>query len=348
MGKIINRIGETNIATNGMQMTIIKYNNYRDIDIQFEDGTIVKGRVYKNFKAGCIQHPLYKNHQRMKKCIDKRIGETNVSAQGHIMTIVAYRKFMDIDVQFEDGTFRTNVGYGDFKSGLISKFNRQDLSDIRINETSVSKNHGKMTIINYHSADNIDVRFDDGTIRYHVSYSSFKKGTVAKNKNVTKNEYHIRLGESRAMNDNNIATIVEYRTAVDIDVCFDDGTIRKSVTYSSFTEGSIRKQKKVKNDKNLVGETVLTKDGMIAKIIHYRNYRNITIQFEDGRVVTNKQYKIFYEKMYYPRSYGTLKIGKLAYHALDRWAFYVKCEKCGLSDIMTYEQMQNHVCCQES
>ena len=45
----MNRIGETNIAKNGMKMTIIAYRSHNDIDVQFEDGKIVKNSTYYKF-----------------------------------------------------------------------------------------------------------------------------------------------------------------------------------------------------------------------------------------------------------------------------------------------------------
>ena len=58
--KKIDRTGETNIATNRQTMTIIEYRNNNDIDIQFEDGTVVKNKSYNNFKKGKIKNPNYK------------------------------------------------------------------------------------------------------------------------------------------------------------------------------------------------------------------------------------------------------------------------------------------------
>ena len=62
----IDRTGETNIATNGQVMTIVKYRGCNDIDIQFEDETIVKHKQYTNFKKGTIQNPNFN-----KKIIEK-------------------------------------------------------------------------------------------------------------------------------------------------------------------------------------------------------------------------------------------------------------------------------------
>lgn len=53
------RVRESNIANNGQTMTIIGYKNWNDIDIRFEDGTIVKNRGYSAFKSGKIRNPNY-------------------------------------------------------------------------------------------------------------------------------------------------------------------------------------------------------------------------------------------------------------------------------------------------
>lgn len=49
------RLGESNIAKNGQVMTVIGYRKHTDIDIQFEDGTIVRNKSYYNFKYGNIK-----------------------------------------------------------------------------------------------------------------------------------------------------------------------------------------------------------------------------------------------------------------------------------------------------
>lgn len=48
-----------------------------------------------------------------------RTGETNLNTQGEKMTIIAYRCYEDIDVQFEDNTINYNKSYGSFKKGEI-------------------------------------------------------------------------------------------------------------------------------------------------------------------------------------------------------------------------------------
>ena len=93
-----------------------------------------------------------------------------------------------------------------------------------------------------------------------------------------------------------------------------------------------------------IGETNIAANGMTIKIVTYRSAHDLDVTFEDGTIVTNEKFKK--GQVGLPKKYQTIKIGQIAYHVGDIWAFYVKCEKCGLSDIMTYEQMQAHSCCQ--
>ena len=50
-------LGETKKMTCGMNATIIRYGSSYDIDIEFEDGTIVRNKVYSAFKKGNIKNP---------------------------------------------------------------------------------------------------------------------------------------------------------------------------------------------------------------------------------------------------------------------------------------------------
>lgn len=57
----MNRVGETNISNEGCKLTIINYNNNRDVDILIEGGIkniIVKNRLV-NFLSGEIKNPYF-------------------------------------------------------------------------------------------------------------------------------------------------------------------------------------------------------------------------------------------------------------------------------------------------
>ena len=51
-----NRLGETRMMNCGMEATIIRYENNRDIDVRFEDGKVVGHKAYGTFKRGEIAH----------------------------------------------------------------------------------------------------------------------------------------------------------------------------------------------------------------------------------------------------------------------------------------------------
>ena len=64
MSKIINenlskefRLGQVGVNNQGLKMTIIAYRDCKDIDVQFEDGTIVENRQYGEFLKGTIANP---------------------------------------------------------------------------------------------------------------------------------------------------------------------------------------------------------------------------------------------------------------------------------------------------
>jgi len=118
MPAFIDRTGETAIATNGQKMTIIACRGYKDIDIRFEDGTVVKNKKYENFKNGKIRNPtldpIGKDDQS-----ENRMGEINKATNGLKMSVIGYRNAMDVDIRFEDGTVVKNKKYERFKKGAI-------------------------------------------------------------------------------------------------------------------------------------------------------------------------------------------------------------------------------------
>ena len=58
MSKKEDRLGEFGYNNNGERMTIVRYGNAKDIDIQFDDGTIVEHKQYDNFKNGKVSNPM--------------------------------------------------------------------------------------------------------------------------------------------------------------------------------------------------------------------------------------------------------------------------------------------------
>lgn len=117
MGKKIDRIGETNINNQGLEMKIIEYRRNNDIDVEFlNDGYIKENVQYHSFKNGNIKNPNFKN----SKLID-RTGEINYNKFGSKMVIVKYKRNDDIDVYFEEYNWiAKNRYYQNFKIGNIT------------------------------------------------------------------------------------------------------------------------------------------------------------------------------------------------------------------------------------
>ena len=55
------RLNETKINKQGLKMEIIKYNNCHDIDVKFEDGYIIRNKLYKHFKSGSMKSLYFKS-----------------------------------------------------------------------------------------------------------------------------------------------------------------------------------------------------------------------------------------------------------------------------------------------
>lgn len=225
-----NRLDETCMMNCGMKATIIRYNGVRDIDVRFEDGTVAEHKAYGPFKRGEIANP------NIKTSAENCLGETRMMNCGMEATIIRYGGYKDIDVRFEDGTVVEHKGYSAFKRGEIANPNVKTFAN-RLDETRMMNCGMEATIIRYSRRDDIDVRFEDGTVIEHRQYIQFKKGGIA-NPNFKASAENC-LGETRMMNCGMEATIIRYNTGKDIDVRFEDETVVEHRGYGNFKTGGI-------------------------------------------------------------------------------------------------------------
>lgn len=286
-------IGMTNINNKGYKMTIIAYRGLRDIDVQFEDGSIVRNRRLQTFKEGLIAKP--KN----------LIGTKGKNRAGQVMTIVAYRGIMDLDVQFEDGAVSRGQSMKDFKAGYIKH------PDYYIGLKKMNKTRRIMTLIAYHSHSDVDVRFEDGTIVENQTFLDFKEGRVInpnyklekKDGYTTFEEYRVRhpfslesqaakVGETTFINGQR-ATIVRYVSDTNVDVLFDDGTVVEKKLYAHFLHGKLKNLNPDKTKKPHIGEIKRSVDLQFMQIIGYQDENHITVMFNGSAIVENKTYADF-------------------------------------------------------
>ena len=109
-------VGESNKATNGQVMTIIEYRTSTDIDVQFEDGTIIRHKTYYSFKLGNIKNPnkptVYKPNFK------DRTGDHILTKEGFDAVITEYIRYEEVIIRFSDGV-QVKSNYTKFRSGRV-------------------------------------------------------------------------------------------------------------------------------------------------------------------------------------------------------------------------------------
>ena len=278
--KPFNRVGEKRKMNNGQIAEIINYKHNTDLDVKFEDGTIVKNKNYGDFKKGEIKNPNF----TLK---EKRIGEISYSLYGQKMELIKYVDCKNVTVKFEDGTIVEGKPYDSFLRGKISNPN---YFQTYVGKESISMVGQKMKLIRYGNRRDCDIEFEDGTIVYHKAYGAFKRGEVG-NPNFYKKRY---VGLSKLNTEGLKITICDYRKSTDIDICFEDGTIVRNKQMNEFDKGHIPHPDKWQEFvKSRIGEKAKALNGQIMEIIEYRGSNDIDVKFEDGYIATKIKYCTF-------------------------------------------------------
>ena len=214
------RLGEKNVMNCGMSATIINYKNNRDIDIKFDDGTIVEHKAYRSFKTGTIAHPSTKNSAT-------RLGMVREMFNGQLAQIIAYRASDDIDVQFEDGTIVTNTRYSNFMSGHIAakggKKSKKAPQSSKTRKAKAVKQQKKKKAGNNLKTEAAVEPVVNTTKKIVLPEEAFTE----------------RIGMTRLMDNGKLATIIKCRNDDDIDVMFEDGAVVTNERFYSFMTGKI-------------------------------------------------------------------------------------------------------------
>lgn len=190
-----------------------------------------------------------------------RVGETRQSFSGQMMTIIAYRNYEDIDVQFESGKIASHCRYQHFLLGNISENKnstpRKRRGRTHIGETRIAKNGLKMKIVSWNSSHKIDIEFEDG-YRRSCNYTHFLDGKVA-HPNITTSrcgysyQNKDRIGETKILNSGRQAEIIDYIDSRVVRVKIIDTGEVQTKTYEHFRRGcDVRKVFPYKIDTVLV------------------------------------------------------------------------------------------------
>lgn len=93
------------------------------------------------------------------------------------------------------------------------------------------------------------------------------------------------------------------------------------------------------------GETKRTRYGQLMTIVEYRNAQDMDVQFEDGYTVTVAYAQFSINSIRNPNLQTGDRRPRIAYELDDGTvALYYRCEKCGLSDVGTWQQIAEHQC----
>lgn len=175
----INRVGETNVAKNGLKMKIIAYRNHTDIDVQFEDGTIVKGKTYTSFKRGMIKLPSEKKEQvaimldkEAKEILhnySKIVGKSASEVVNNLIKLncVDFGKFNECIF----GTYGNDVSYiKNFDYKFLSKMSKEEFISRYVNNIL---NEMKTSIYHCITPKCKNVDYDAARILYFRPYNGY-------------------------------------------------------------------------------------------------------------------------------------------------------------------------------
>ena len=176
-------VGKKVLMKSGHYAVCIEFRRSDDIDVQFEDGTIVKRKTKQNFLNGSVRNPNYpKLYSSIKKASCE--GKSVLQNCGMVATCIIYRNSRDIDVQFEDGTIVQHRSKENLYSGNILHPKLKRKLTKRLEKASclglekIMNNGMKAKCISYRGYSDIDVQFEDGTVVEHKKKGDFLEGRI--------------------------------------------------------------------------------------------------------------------------------------------------------------------------
>ena len=286
------RVGEQNRNTLGLMMTIIRYRSSKDLDVRFENGTVIHHRTYTEFKNGKIGLPF--------RFAQQFIGQKSLNSDGYQMTIVGYFGNRRCVVSFQDGS-KAVCSTMQFRQGKVTKPEKEwagneitfPPSSERLLETGNSKEGLTMTIVCFRDDTDIDVALETGEIVEHTSYERFLSGELyAKEKKDTSSYMEGRTGVSAC---GQTMRIVRYGNSRDIDVSFENGIVLQHVSYRAFINGTLTPDNapSVKPAERVGMQIRSVITGQMMEILEYFTVNNVTVRFETGDIYYNKSYTKF-------------------------------------------------------
>jgi very-short-patch-repair endonuclease len=318
------RIGEKHVVGNGMIVKIIHYRSSTDLDIEFEDGTLVEHVAYSDVKRGRISHPIKKPIETMSlqefaisfylrnlgfgkikqgEWEDKGFGrleldfynaEHNVAIE-YDGAIHEMEKIVERDIKKNAKCKNLNVKLYRLRDPTLPELNDENSIDYtldrdkRINDRLTDCAFELKAILNH-----CGITFDENAIDFLRDASLI----IEEYKNTYINFYEKKhVGEVSYSDSAKMQMIITaYYDSHNIDVKFEDGATRTGITYGSFVGGRVKHPSQLFENvaKQRLGEVRTMNNGLEARIIAYRKSKDIDIEFvADGKRREHMTYHCF-------------------------------------------------------
>lgn len=233
---IQDRLGLTNTMSNGMNAKIIGYNTYKDIDVEFSDGAVVKHATMKNFKIGNIGYPEKDKSFKFKKMKEKYIGQRIQMSSGLWAEIVDYNNSADISVRFENGNVRHHISLGNFQAGHVSDEEKSKDSGLIGSKRFNPYYRMEVTIIGINPKGHAIVQFEDGAIT-QTHTDRFFSDKIA-HPTISRKSAE-RIGVISSSREGFNARIVKYNSVKNFDIEFTDGKkLTLKIDFKRFTNAN--------------------------------------------------------------------------------------------------------------
>ena len=204
----------------GFRAEVIAYHGRKNIDIQFEDGAIVTKTTGSYIAKGLPMHPTYGKI---------KVGDKFPCRCGDTVEVLEYQSSVKILVKWaSDGATKWTCS-----DTLRMGINKNPNSFYKAGDIVETKNHGPVTVIEYNSATNIIVRFDNGKQK-KTSASSLEAGNVRPD-----GYFKAREGHKFLTNSGWTGRIVKWVDSHEVYVEWQDGS--KSIeTWGAINSGAIK------------------------------------------------------------------------------------------------------------
>lgn len=106
-------------------------------------------------------------------------------------------------------------------------------------------------------------------------------------------DFYIESDISIGQRGNYEAKLICYRSATDVDVEFSDGVVLANVKCRDWYNGNLwhpNDENRILSKEEYIGKSKVQKNGFTATIIRYGSYKDVDVQFEDGKIVEHILY----------------------------------------------------------